>query len=189
MKMKNNFITLIAILATQLSFAQEKKIDLNSSTIKWTGKEITTKTHYGKLKFKEGTLRLKEGVVVGGSFVVDMTSLENQDLSGGSKDYLEKHLRSEDFFGVEQHPTASLNIASAKKIKDGQQEVNGALTIKGITHPVRFNMVMTAEGATADLVFDRSKYEVKFRSASFFDDLGDKLIYDDIALQVNLRFN
>lgn len=188
MKMKKTFFTLITFFVTQITFAQEKNIDVNSSTIKWTGKEITTKTHYGLLKFKNGSLNVKDGVINGGSFVVDMASLENQDLSGGSKDYLEKHLRSEDFFGVEQHPTASLTINSAKKAKEGHQKVDGTLTIKGITHPIRFVMIMTDEGATANLVFDRSKYQVKFRSSTFFDDLGDKLIYDDIELKVNLSF-
>lgn len=188
MKMKKTLFTLITFFVTQITFAQEKNIDVNSSTIKWTGKEITTKTHYGLLKFKNGRLNVKDGVINGGSFVVDMASLENQDLSGGSKDYLEKHLRSEDFFGVEQHPTASLTIKSAKKAKEGHQKVNGTLTIKGITHPISFDMIITDEGATANLVFDRSKYQVKFRSSTFFDDLGDKLIYDDIELKVNLSF-
>ena len=188
MKMKKTFFTLITFFVTQITFAQKKNIDVNSSTIKWTGKEITTKTHYGLLKFKNGSLNVKDEVINGGSFVVDMTSLENQDLSGGSKDYLEKHLSSEDFFGVEQHPTASLTINSAKKAKEGHQKVDGTLTIKGITHPISCDMIMTDEGATANLVFDRSKYQVKFRSSTFFDDLGDKLIYDDIELKVNLSF-
>ncbi|MAV15206.1 MAG: lipid-binding protein, partial [Candidatus Marinimicrobia bacterium] len=43
--------------------------------------------------------------------------------------------------------------------------------------------------ATAMLVFDRSKYDVRFRSGSFFDELGDKLILDDIKLEVALEFN
>lgn len=188
MKMKKTFFTLITFFVTQITLAQKKNIDVNSSTIKWTGKEITTKTHYGLLKFKNGSLNVKDEVINGGSFVVDMTSLENQDLSGGSKDYLEKHLSSEDFFGVKQHPTASLTINSAKKAKEGHQKVDGTLTIKGITHPISFDMTMTDEGATANLVFDRSKYQVKFRSSTFFDDLGDKLIYDDIELKVNLSF-
>ena len=187
--MKKTLMTLITLFVTQFSFAQEKNIDLNSSTIKWTGKEITTKTHYGLLMFQSGNLAIKDGIITGGTFVVDMNSLENQDLSGGSKDYLENHLRSDDFFGVEQHPTASLTIASAKKTKEGHQKVDGSLTIKGITHPISFDLEMTSEGAIADLVFDRSKYDVKFRSSNFFDDLGDKLIYDDIELKINLRFN
>lgn len=188
MKMKNTFLLTVTLLFTQIAIAQQKSIDVTASTIKWTGKDITTKTHYGLLKFKEGSIEMNEGTVSGGRFVVDMNSLENQDLSGDSKNYLENHLRSDDFFGIDQHPTASLDIASAKLEEGGQQNIEGYLTIKGITHPINFDMVINEEGATANLIFDRSKYDVKFRSSTFFDDLGDKLIYDEIELSVNLKF-
>ena len=65
--------------------------------------------------------------------------------------------------------------------------VNGCLTIKDISHPVLFEMANTEDGWTANLVFDRSKYNVKFRSGTFFENLGDKLIYDDIELEINLK--
>ncbi len=188
MKIKNTFLLTVTLVLAQIGIAQKKSIDVTASTIKWTGKELSTKTHYGLLKFKEGSIQINEGTVSGGRFVVDMNSLENQDLSGGSKNYLENHLRSDDFFGVDQHPTASLDIASAKLEEGGQQSIEGYLTIKGITHPISFDMVLNEEGATANLIFDRSKYDVKFRSSTFFDDLGDKLIYDEVELSVNLKF-
>ena len=65
--------------------------------------------------------------------------------------------------------------------------VNASLTIKDISHPVTFEMSNTENGWTANLVFDRSKYNVKFRSGTFFENLGDKLIYDDIELEINLK--
>ena len=65
--------------------------------------------------------------------------------------------------------------------------VNGFLTIKDISHPVLFEMINTQDGWNANLVFDRSKYNVKFRSGTFFENLGDKLIYDDIELKNNLK--
>ena len=117
-----------------------------------------------------------------------MKSLINEDLSGGSKQYLEKHLRSDDFFSVEKHPSASLIIISSKTLEDEKHKISGDLTIKGITHPVVFELIMKEYGANANLVFDRSKYNVKHRSSTFFSDLGDKLIYDDIELEVNLIF-
>ena len=60
MKMKKPFFTLITFFVTQITFAKEKNIDLNSSTIKWTGKEITTKTHYGLFKFKNVSFNVKD---------------------------------------------------------------------------------------------------------------------------------
>ena len=74
---------------------------------------------------------------------------------------------------------------------DGNSQIlDGELTIKGITHPINFSITLNSENnATAMLVFDRSKYDVRFRSGSFFDELGDKLILDNIKLEVALEFN
>ena len=53
-KMKNINILFILIMSfTTILQGQEKIINLNLSEIKWVGKEITTKTHYGSLKFKK----------------------------------------------------------------------------------------------------------------------------------------
>ena len=38
----------------------------------------------------------------------------------------------------------------------------------------------------SNLTFDRTKYDVRYRSGNFFQNLGDKLIYDDIELEVSL---
>ena len=70
---------------------------------------------------------------------------------------------------------------------EGKWLVSGELTIKTFTHPVEFEMLNSNDGWNANLVFDRSKYEVKFRSGTFFENLGDKLIYDDIELAINLK--
>ena len=88
--------------------AQKQNVNIEKSSIRWTGKEITTKTHYGSISFQEASLELNNGLASGGQFIVDMTSINCEDLEGGSKQYLEKHLKSEYFFGVEQHATAKL---------------------------------------------------------------------------------
>ena len=117
-----------------------------------------------------------------------MLSLLNEDLTGRSKDYLENHLRSEDFFSVEEYPRSSLKITSAEKIDIDKYEVTGDLTIKGITKSTNFILLLNDDSATVEMVFDRSKFDVKHRSSSFFSNLGDKLIYDDIELEVSLYF-
>lgn len=43
-----------------------------------------------------------------------MTSLESTDLSGNMKGKLDGHLKSDDFFGVENHPEATLMLTSVK---------------------------------------------------------------------------
>ena len=159
----------------------------DESSLVWTGREVSTSSHYGSINFTSGQFEIADGLISQGEFLVDMTSINVQDLTGGSKERLEGHLRSDDFFSVESYPTAHLYISSSEVISNGKWMVNGFLTIKDISHPVLFEMANTEDGWNANLVFDRSKYNVKFRSGTFFENLGDKLIYDDIELKINLK--
>ena len=163
------------------------KINTEKSTLKWIGEKITTSQHSGSLNFKYGEMTIKDGLVVSGNFIVDMTSISVEDISGSGKKRLEGHLKSDDFFSVDKHDKALLSIKGSKKTDKGFL-VNANLTIKDLTHPIQFNMVSIEGGYNADLVFDRSKYNVRFRSGSFFENLGDKLIIDDIVLSSKLRF-
>ena len=162
-------------------------INQEASSLVWTGREVSTSSHYGTINFISGQFEVSEGIISQGEFFVDMTSINVQDLEGGSKERLEGHLRSDDFFSVDSFPSAHLYISSSELIENGKWMVNGFLTIKDISHPILFEMANTQNGWTANLVFDRSKYNVKFRSGTFFENLGDKLIYDDIELAINLK--
>lgn len=162
-------------------------VNTDKSLIVWTGREITTSLHFGNIYFASGQFEVKSGLISGGEFVVDMTTIDNQDLPVERRSRLEAHLKSDDFFSVESHPTALLSIKSSESVSEGKWLVSGELTIKTFTHPVEFEMLNSNDGWKANLVFDRSKYEVKFRSGTFFENLGDKLIYDDIELAINLK--
>ena len=162
-------------------------IETAQSQITWTGREVSTSSHYGTLDFVSGNFEISNGSIVNGEFIVDMTSINNQDMEGDSKARLEGHLKSDDFFSVESYPTAAISINSSELISDGKWNVSADLSIKGFTHPVNFEMINSEDGWSANLVFDRSKYDVRFRSGSFFENLGDKLIYDDIELEINLK--
>jgi polyisoprenoid-binding protein YceI len=169
--------------------AQESSINIESSNIRWYGEEITGKEHFGDLKFKDGNITIKDNNVVSGKFTVDMTSMSVEDLSGGMKAKLEGHLSSDDFFSTKDHTESKLVITQNTGVTDGVQSLNGTLTIKDIEHPVAFTMTLEGVAAKSDLTFDRSKYNVKFRSGNFFENLGDKLILDDIKLEVSLVMN
>lgn len=161
-------------------------IETSQSSIKWTGRELSTSSHYGTINLLSGQFEVSNGQILNGEFIVDMTSINNQDMEGDSKSKLEGHLKSDDFFSVDSHPTALLSIQGSELVSEGKWNVTANLTIKGITHSVDFEMRRSEEGWLANLVFDRSKYDVKFRSGTFFENLGDKLIYDDIELAINL---
>ena len=163
----------------------------DSSKVAWLGTELTTKTHFGSLRAQSGNIKIdKDGGVVG-NITIDMQSIIVEDLQGRSKEVLENHLKSDDFFGTNNFPTATLEFMSLNRYDiDGGQIFNGNLTIKGITNEVEFSAKLVRQTpllhAVGKLVFDRSKYNVRFRSGSFFDDLGDKLILDDIEVDINL---
>ena len=179
--------TLGLIMAFGMMQAQSLSVNTEQSNIRWYGEELTGKTHFGNLKFKKANLDLQDGIITGGSFTVDMNSLSVEDLSGVSKTRLEGHLRSDDFFSVEKHNEALLKITQKGKVTGDGQTLYSDLTIKGKKHPVEFSITLGDKNtAKAQLIFDRSIYDVRFRSGSFFENLGDKLILDDIRMEVAL---
>ena len=167
-------------------------MDNDNSSIKWTGRELSTKSHYGSLQMKNGSLTVNTDGTVNGIIKIDMTTIDCEDLQGRSKASLERHLRSDDFFSVESHPIATLTFKSEGGIGAGNKlAFNGDLEIKGISHPISFESEVKSVDpkvtALVDMTFDRSKYNVRFRSGTFFQNLGDKLIYDDIEISVYIR--
>ena len=167
-------------------------MDNDNSSIKWTGRELSTKSHYGSLQMKNGSLTVNTDGTVNGIIKIDMTTIDCEDLQGRSKASLERHLRSDDFFSVESHPIATLTFKSEGGIGAGNKlAFNGDLEIKGISHPISFESEVKSVdpkvNALIDMTFDRSKYNVRFRSGTFFQNLGDKLIYDDIELSVDIK--
>ena len=118
-----------------------------------------------------------------------MRSLKDDDAS----EKLEGHLKSDDFFGVEKFPISKLIITGSTSFEKGNGVVSGTLTIKGISNPVEFKAATQKKDDGvwffANIVVDRTKYNVRYGSGSFFDNLGDKTIYDEFKLRVNLLVN
>lgn len=176
------------IILTTLSFTTLKEeIKIKESNITWVGKKVTG-SHTGNINLKSGHFNVEDGKPVGGEFVIDMTSINVTDLSGENKEKLEGHLKSDDFFGVEKFPAAKLVITSISEKDNGNYGVVGNLTIKEDTHPVTFDLNWSGNSATTNLTIDRSKYNVRYGSGSFFDNLGDNTIYDNFDLKVDLKF-
>ena len=166
---------------------ESKQIDTEKSKVTWKGYKVTG-SHEGTVDIKEGNLTFKDGKLTGGSFVMDMASIVSTDLTGEYKGKLEGHLKSDDFFGVEKYPTATLVFTSVKSTGKNSYQVKGDLTIKGKTEKVTFDLSVYGSKATANLKIDRSKFDVRYGSPSFFDDLKDKAIYDEFDLVSDLQF-
>lgn len=188
--MKNNlkigFIMILAITTMAFTNISEKSVDVKQSKVTWKGYKVTGQ-HEGTIDLKEGKLTFENDALKGGHFVIDMTTLGSTDLEGEWKGKLDGHLKSDDFFGVEKHPTANFTITKVEK-KGNNYSVTGDLTIKSITNPITFDMTVNDNSASAALKIDRSKFDVRYGSPSFFNDLQDKAIYDEFDLNVNLAF-
>lgn len=185
--LKTIAIALLVAFGTTVATAQTKKIDASKSGINWVGKKVTGE-HSGTVNFKEGALVFKGKKVTGGNFTVDMTSLTATDLTGEWKQKLDGHLKADDFFGTEKFKTATLKFTKIVDKGNGVYGVTADLTIKGITNPVSFDLTVKGNTATTAFKVDRTKYGIKYNSKSFFESIGDKAIYDDFELTVNLQF-
>ncbi|QDA60336.1 YceI family protein [Hymenobacter jejuensis] len=177
------------------SQAATYKLQPQLSTLGWVGKKVTGQ-HTGTMQFKEGSVLVKGNQVTGGTFVVDMTTVKDEDLTdAGMNAKLVGHLKSDDFFSVEKNPTSTFKITSIAPIAGAAADANnmtvtGDLTIKGITNSITFpakvgvkNGIAAASGTAT---VDRTKYDIKFRSTSFFESLGDKAIDNDFTLNFNV---
>jgi polyisoprenoid-binding protein YceI len=188
-------LALVVLAVLAMSFTEKlidgnHEINASDSSVKWVGKKVTGQ-HNGTVAVKKGELVIKNGKLEGGTFVIDMPSITSTDLEGEYLQKLNGHLKSDDFFGVENYPEAKFSITKVTaKGSNGRYEVTGNMTIKSTTKPVTFDAQLVNNGdkvmAVADIVIDRSEFDIRFGSGSFFDDLGDKTIYDDFTLSVNL---
>ena len=166
------------------------KVNLSKSQIMWKGYKVTG-SHEGTLALKSGELSYTNDQLSGGSFDIDMTSIACTDLQGGGKHKLEGHLKSPDFFNVAEFPTAKFAITKVvSRGTPGDYKIIGDLTIKGITKSVKFQTKVNDDdnGKTAEATttIDRSEFNIRYGSGSFFDNLGNKTIYDEFDLTINL---
>ena len=184
--LKSMALALVAF-ATITVYAQTKKIDVAGSSIEWLAKKVTGQ-HNGTVNFKDGALVFKRKALKGGSFTVDMNSLTATDLQGEYQGKLNGHLKAEDFFGTSKFPTASLVFKKIATKSANLYTVTADLTIKGITKPITFDLAVNGNAATTTFNVDRTKYDIKYGSKSFFASIGDKAINDEFELKIALKF-
>lgn len=184
------FLPVLAFVAFAFTTITNLSIDTTNSKVVWTASKVTG-THTGTVKVESGALKLDQGKLVGGDFTIDMTSIDCTDLQGEWKDKLVGHLKSADFFGTDKYPTAKFVITRAIPLDTkGNYKVIGNITIKETTKEIKFNAAVTETAgkatATAKITLDRTDFDVRYGSGSFFEGLGDKTIYDEFDLQVTL---
>lgn len=166
-------------------------VDTEASTLEWYGERPVGGSENGVVQIAEGRLTFMGDALVDGLMVIDMTTIEPTSKTGDMLGRLTGHLKSDDFFAVETYPTSTLVIKSAEPTAvENQYMVTGDLTIKETTDEIQFTTdVVVGDGtltATAEIVVDRSIYNVQYGSGSFFDNLGDDLISDEMQMTVSL---
>lgn len=181
----------IALTAFSTTKQDTFAVDTASSSIRWAGKNVAGGGHDGTIGISQGTLVFDGNALASGNFKVDMNSIKVTDLEGARATRLENHLKNEDFFDAPKFPEATFSITKVEG-KGNTVTVTGNLTIKGITKPITFPATVSKTGnqvrATAKgVTFDRTQFDVKFRSGNFFSGLGDRAILDDITLDIDLR--
>jgi polyisoprenoid-binding protein YceI len=179
----------VLLLAGTLSVAAQKaEINLTNSLVKWTGNKVGG-SHNGAIKIKSGSFEFKNGNIVSGNVVMDMNSITDTDLiDEGYNQKLVGHLKSDDFFGVEKFPTSTFQVTKATQFVNGKATLSGVLTIKGKSENIVVDVTKKDNSYSAQLKVDRSKFDVRYGSNSFFDNLGDKAIEDIFILDIQLVF-
>ncbi|WP_207429648.1 YceI family protein [Pedobacter sp. SYSU D00535] len=189
-----SLIALVAIfttLAFKPKFKEEVfKVDTNSSSIKWVAGKVAGQ-HEGLVKLESGSLTMDGNNLKNGNFVINMRTISVTDLKGNANANLLNHLKGDDFFSVEKNPSSSFQITRISNIGAERVNVTGNLSIKGITNSITFPATVKRQKNTVVAVakgvkVDRTKYDIKYRSKSFFGDIGDKAINDEFELDINL---
>ena len=174
------------VLAVLNIYSQNKyTADTQQTKLQWLGEKVTGQ-HTGTILLKSGWLSWKDNKIVSGEFNIDMSSLKDSE----SNERLEGHLKSDDFFGVEKYPEVKLIINGSSAFDKGTGVVTGTLTIKGVTNPIEFKAALQKkdEGLWffANIIVDRTKYNIRYGSGTFIDNLGDKTIFDEFKLKVSV---
>ena len=182
-----SFTILMSMFFLQSFTFKSDDVKIKNSKLNWVANKVSG-SHEGFVNLKDGSLSFKDSELVGGSFVIDMTSIACTDLSGKYKGKLEEHLKSDDFFSVDKHPTAQLVITETNKIERGKYQVFAKLSIKEQTQPIEFTTTINEKTAYAQLIVDRTLYGIIYGSGNFFEDLADNMIYDEFIINVELYF-
>jgi len=191
----NNKVKAVNDNVSTLSLASGNYIaESESSSILWECAWLGGNSHNGDILLEEGQLSIKDNNNLTGSFLVDMTTIDCHDEKNiGTKNKIIGHLKSDDFFDVKNHQKAKLEIISSENIGGNEFLFKGNLNIKGKTNSVQMkgsvHKLNSGYSADINLTFDRSKYDVRYRSAAFFSDLGDRIISDDVFLNVKIKLN
>lgn len=166
-------------------------VSTEDSKIMWEGNMlaiggVSLYGHQGTLDLAKGQINMTDGIITDGTIVADMSSIAPTDDNynpeeGRSQEKLVGHLSSDDFFAIEEYPTATFVINAS----DGDV-IKGDMTIRGVTNTEKITdfTIEAVDGkmkAKGTMTIDRQKYNVAFSMSA-----EDKILSDDIILSFDL---
>ncbi|MHC1696772.1 MAG: YceI family protein [Geobacteraceae bacterium] len=169
-------------------------IDCTESRLEWTGRNLFRK-HFGTIAISGGEIIIKDGEIANGSITLDMRTITNSDLQDQAENcLLIRHLKSDDFFDVEQFPTAVFELLECGVMVGATPGspnyfIKGKLTLKDVTKEVAIPAIIVpgANGsiqAHACFEIDRTEWHVSYGSGKLFEKLGMHLVNDTISLEL-----
>jgi polyisoprenoid-binding protein YceI len=195
-----SYAFMIGLLITPLLASAQKaiQVDTGESRINWIAKKPTGE-HRGYLKLSGGELLVDSNQIKGGSFIIDMKSVTDVDISDNTtNDKITRDLKSSKIFDINKYPTSKFVITSIRKLNNSDKEerksthkVEGELTIKGVTHKISFDASINLlngkfTASTPAFPIDRTEWGLNYQSKSASKDTKDEYLYDDVAMQVEV---
>ncbi len=182
----------LMLFTISITAQNDFKTNTSNSKINWKGFKPGG-SHHGSIMIKDGHFTINDNQITGGEFTIDMNSIVDLDMEADNEynAKLVNHLKSDDFFGVKKYPTAKFKVTETF-VKGDKTLVKGNLTIKNKTNPVSFLATVKINDTKLNVKsesfkIDRSKWDIKYKSKSFFEDLADKFIYDEMELSFELE--
>lgn len=180
------------VAAETTDISTKYKVDAEASSITWAGHKPTG-SHHGTINIENGVFTIHNDVIESGTFLIDMESIKVLDIPEDDESHgkLTGHLKSPDFFDVEQFPAASFEVTKLETV-DGKSMLSGNLKMKDVSNNITIPVSIDQNGdsiaiTSETFTIDRSKWNVKFGSKSFFDNLGDKFVNDGIELKIDVK--
>jgi polyisoprenoid-binding protein YceI len=210
--MKKGLTGLVVIVLIILAFTMFKADDKNTlpeqevelfagsyeveagTLVEWEGKKPLLDNYLdsGTLAFKSGDFVVDAEGNLTGTFVLDMETIMGLKTGNGEEsEGLTNHLKSADWFDVENFPEATFVITGFEKVDDMNTFlITGDLTMRDLTNEVVFESSLLNDDNSlrivGEAIVDRSAYGIEFNSGSFFEDLGNNLIADEMTIRFDI---
>jgi K(+)-stimulated pyrophosphate-energized sodium pump len=177
-----------ALIPGDFNLEEATMHNIESGIVYWDATKVTG-AHNGQVKVMDGKIAIINDTIVGGILRIAMSSINVSDIQDAeSNQKLTQHLISPDFFDAKAQPYAIFKIDKSRgTLAGGKVRFEGVMNIKGISVPQAITMQVHDKDDRWVLIgqmeLDRSNYNIRYGSDSFFSGLGDKAIHDKFKLK------